>query len=106
MSASRDFVVINLKSRFSSQQMNCLYEKQRNLNGLQIISHIQVFNQIYQKTYLNLVLLLIPVASIMESGYTEFIIKKIKICYRLNHNNVNSILLKIFTTHFFLIGIS
>lgn len=48
MSASRDSLGMNLKSRFSSQQMNCLYEKQRNLNGLQIISHIQVFNQIYQ----------------------------------------------------------
>ena len=47
MSASRDSLGKNLKILFSSQQMNCLYEKQHHLKGLQIISHIQFFNQTY-----------------------------------------------------------
>ena len=44
MGASRDSLGINLKSRFSSQQMNCLYEKQPQRKVLQIVSHIQFFN--------------------------------------------------------------
>ena len=48
-----------------------------------------------------MVLLSIPVAGTMESAYTGFVIKEIKVCYSLNHKQSELNSFHVFSYHVF-----